>query len=151
MLRYNFTFGFRLWLRFTIYFADCNKSGMACLPLQDCPQVNEIALKIQQLGDFQAAKKLELLNLINDKLCGGRINKHLLVCCDKVEVPSSVPNNNNRGYVCIYLFCTNNQSIFTVCRSLHSTRVICYWGQYWAQQNIYIVSTMVLILGPTKT
>ena len=91
---------------------------MACLPLQDCPQVNEIALKIQQLGDFQADKKLELLNLINDKLCGGRINKHLLVCCDKVEVPSSETDNNNRGYVCIYLFFAHNQNKFTFCKSL---------------------------------
>ena len=109
-------------IEFFNLFADCNESGMACLPLQDCPQVNEIALKIQQLGDFQADKKIELLNLINDKLCGGRINKHLLVCCDKVEVPSSVSDNNYRGYVCIYIFFHQQpEYTFTVCRSLCTT------------------------------
>lgn len=124
---------------------------MACLPLQDCPQVNEIALKIQQLGDFQADKKIELLNLINDKLCGGRINKHLLVCCDKVEVPPSASDNNNRGYVCIYLFSSTTRihSPFAEVYAQH-TRVICYRGQYWAQQNTYTVSTMLLILFPTQ-
>ena len=95
---------------------------MACLPLQDCPQVNEIALKIQQLGDFQADKKIELLNLINGKLCGGRINKHLLVCCDKVEVPSSESDTNNRGYVCIYLFSSTTRIyIHRLQKFMHNT------------------------------
>ena len=94
-------------IEFSIYFADCSKSGLACLPLQHCPQVNEIALKIQQLGVHQTTKKLELLNIINHKLCGGRIKKELHVCCnielDKVEDPSSISDNNNRGYVCMQL------------------------------------------------
>ena len=88
-------------IEFSIYFADCKS---ACLPLQDCPHLNEIALKIQQLGNQDVAGKLELLNLIYDKLCGGRINKDLYVCCstpqlDNVNIESSsASDNNKRGY-----------------------------------------------------
>ena len=83
------------WEFLPIYFADCSTSGLACLPLLQCPKVNEIALKIQELGVHETTRKLELLNIINHKLCGGRIKKELHVCCtidevEKVEDPSSV-------------------------------------------------------------
>ena len=92
-------------IEFSFYFAECSSSGLACLPLQECPQVNEIALKIQELSVHETSRKLELLNIINQKLCGGRIKKDLHVCCiiEKVEDPSSVSDNkNNKGSVCMH-------------------------------------------------
>ena len=91
----------RVLIEFSIYFADCSStSGLDCIPLQQCPQVNEIALKIQELGVHETTRKLELLNIINHKLCGGRIKKELHVCCnieiEKIEDPSSVSDNSNK-------------------------------------------------------
>ena len=97
-------------IEFSIYFADCSStSGLDCIPLQQCPQVNEIALKIQELGVHETTRKLELLNIINHKLCGGRIKKELHVCCkieiEKIEDPSSVSGNSNNFSVRMHLGC----------------------------------------------
>ena len=97
-------------IEFSIYFADCSgTSGLACIPIQQCPQVNEIALKIQELGIHETTRKLELLNIINRKLCGGRIKKELHVCCnieiEKVEDSSSVPDNSNKPSILMHLGC----------------------------------------------
>ena len=96
-------------IRFSIYFADeCSSSGLSCIPLRQCPQVNDIALSIQELNSQEnnSIKKLELLNEINSRLCGGRIKKELHVCCENVveienleDIPSSVAENNDKGFV----------------------------------------------------
>ena len=97
-------------IEFSIYFADCiSTSGLTCIPLQQCPQVNEIALKIQELGVHETTRKLELLNIINNKLCGGQIKKDLHVCCnieiEKLEDSSSVTNNSNKASVRMHVGC----------------------------------------------
>jgi len=85
---------------------ECSSSGLSCIPLRQCPQVNDIALSIQELNSQEnnSIKKLELLNEINSRLCGGRIKKELHVCCENVveienleDIPSSVAENNDKG------------------------------------------------------
>ena len=105
------------WEFLPIYFADCSTSGLACLPLLQCPKVNEIALKIQELGVHETTRKLELLNIINHKLCGGRIKKELHVCCtideiEKVEDPVTpvTPDNINRGFIQMHFSIMTNKN-----------------------------------------
>ena len=105
--KYYQNLGYEL-IGFSIYFTDeCSSSGLTCIPLQQCPQVNQIALNIQELDSHEnnAIKKLELLNEINNRLCGGRIKKELHVCCENIveiekleEIPSSVSDNSDKGF-----------------------------------------------------
>ena len=106
---------------FSIYFADeCISSGLVCIPLQQCPQLNQIAIKIQELGNHEnTIQKLELLNKINNQLCGGRIKKELHVCCEQVaeidtleEIPSSIADHSDKGFVPMYLAFSRYFSLF---------------------------------------
>ena len=57
---------------------------MECIPLKQCPQINNLSLKI--LSHKKGAARQELFSLIREKMCSDRgAVKQLLVCCQPAE------------------------------------------------------------------
>ena len=57
-----------------------NPGAMACIPLRECPQVRDLSMKILKHG--KGSTRQDLFGQIQDRLCGEKVTKDLLVCCD---------------------------------------------------------------------
>ena len=57
-----------------------NPGAMACIPLRECPQVRDLSMKILKHG--KGATRQDLFGQIQDRLCGEKVTKDLLVCCE---------------------------------------------------------------------